>query len=881
MSTIDSLWRKLDGSAVPAGDVGAKAAALDRLIALDAPVPAAAALSVEAYRQVAASNSLAAFVDGLPHTVDAGDLQADEDRVDDVFLHVALPEEVVAACDAAYEYASAGEVVAVRSSATAEDLAGASFAGQYRSFIGVGIGDLERAVRLCWASLWAPAARAYRHAHGIPSQDAAMGVIVQRLVVAERSGVAFTVDPTGAEPDRIRVEMVRGMGERLVSGRVTPEVFHVRRDDWSPLERGAPWFLPDLARWALRAEEAFGCPQDLEWSVADGRLYLLQARPITFPASGDGFDTPPVPDATFTTAGVDEMLPGVLPPLVWTMNRPLLEDALRTLHRALGTRPPAPNHPMVGRFAGRAALNLSALTAAAGQVPGGSAAEVERQYLGRVVSGDGTDVPNSILDRFRRMGTGVRALRLRRRLPTDAATFLEAVRLTQALQPAHDSLPSAALGSYRRSLRAVAAFGYRTEVAVGAAAAASYGALERTLERWLPADEAGRFVQRLTAGGVGEHAAGGEAMLAVRGIECGHCADLAVAAAVDGGPVEEIEGGLQRRDTAGHDTLGAIEEALARSGSMAVYGGRTWNEDRAAFWAALRNAREVAADGPNEPGGPDGPLGHTGDRGDSRDTGARALHELLDTLTRTTRWRRTRILTGQVVDIRARLLRSLVDDTTTFLRLREAVKSALLRLGGEERRVVCELVRRLAGDGQLAAGDEWYLTDEELDRAASGGSLPPSDELAYRRHALDRARRRSLPEVFSGLLPLQPDEPPDAQVGEGTDDGVLHGWAASPGRTEGIALVVDDLSDVGEVDGQTVLVGHATDPSWTPILIAAGAIVMEQGGPLSHAAIVAREFGVPAVLRVPAATSRLHTGDRVVVDGVAGTVEILGTKEAA
>lgn len=826
MGATDLLWRKLDGSAAPIADVGAKAAALDRLVALDAPVPTAAALTVAAYRQVVVSGDLSALLDRLPPTVDAGDLQADEDRVDDAFLHVALPDEVLKACDAAYEYASAGEAVAVRSSATAEDLSGASFAGQYRSFIGVGLGDLERAVRLCWASLWAPGARAYRHAHDVSSRDVAMGVIVQRLVVAERSGVAFTVDPTGAEAERIRIEVVRGMGERLVSGRVNPEVFHVRRDDCSSVEAGAPRFLPDLARWALRAEEAFGCPQDIEWSVAYGRLHLLQARPITFPLTGDGFDTPPVPDATFTTAGIDEMLPGTLPPLVWTMNGPLVEDAFVALHDALGTRPRGLTQPMVGRFAGRAALNLSALTAAACQVPGGSAAEVERQYVGRVVSAEPADSPNGIVDRLRRTRTGWRALRLRRRLPADGDTFLEAVRLTLELQPEYAALSSTALVAYRRALREVARFGYRTEVAVGAAAAASYRALELTLERWLPSDEAARVVQRLTAGGVGEHAAGCEAVLASAG---------------------------------GHDRLAAIEEALARSGSMAVYGDRTWAEDRDAFWAALRRCR---ADGD----------GGRRERSDGREG---AVDDVLATLTRTSRWRLTRVLTGQVVDVRARLLRSLVDDATTFLRLREAVKSALLRLGGEERRVVCELAGRLARDGRLAPGDECYLTDDELERAALGGPMPPSDDVAFRRHAVDRARRRSVPDVFSGLLALQPDEPADTAPEVRGDGAVLHGWAASPGRVEGIARVVHELRDAGEVDSGTVLVGHATDPSWTPVLLAAGAIVMERGGPLSHAAIVAREFGVPAVLRVPAATSRVHTGDRIVVDGLAGTVQIL------
>ena len=160
-------------------------------------------------------------------------------------------------------YASSGGHVAVRSSAVAEDLGSASFAGQYRSFLGVGADGLERAVRLCWASLWAPGARVYRHATGLDAAELAMGVVIQAMVDAERSGVVFTLDPTSWNPELLRVEGVEGLGERLVSGQVTPEVFHVRRTGLTALEQDAPPYLQTVAEQALRIEERFGGPQDI------------------------------------------------------------------------------------------------------------------------------------------------------------------------------------------------------------------------------------------------------------------------------------------------------------------------------------------------------------------------------------------------------------------------------------------------------------------------------------------------------------------------------------------------------------------------------------------------------------------------------------------
>ncbi|MGH9279889.1 MAG: PEP/pyruvate-binding domain-containing protein [Acidimicrobiales bacterium] len=866
------LWLPLAGRGATAQAVGAKAAALDRLVGHGIPVPRAAALTTEAYVRFVETAGL------VPAGSEADDLTA-------AFLSAPLPDAVREAIHSAFAYASVEGAVAVRSSATAEDLPTASFAGQYRSVLGVDEESLEEAVRCCWASLWSPAARAYRGAQHVGS-EVAMGVVVQAMVDAEHSGVVFTADPTSADPRRMRVEVVEGLGEGLVSGAVTPEVFGFERPAWperrrrpawperrhwrypAVVEPGAPPFLSLLGRLALEIERREGGPQDIEWSVKAGRVYILQARPITSlaPRPGDGFDTPAIPGATFTPAGVAEMLPGVLPPLLWTCNAPMLEDAFVSLFRRLRIRLDGPGQPMVGRFRGRAALNLTLLKAAAQQMPRGSAAEVERQYLGRVVSGEGDEGKTTVRQRLRRARSAFMALRLQRRLPLDAEVFLEAVDVALDLQPDLTGATIPALVAYRRRLRELANRGMRVEIGVAASAAANYRGLEVVLERWLSPDEAPLAAQRLTSGSAREQAGGCGVVLGLWDVHCEHCQDPDVARAVYEGPVEGIPARLRAAGPPGVAFLQTVEDGLRRAGCAAVYAGAAWEEDPGSLWSLLRQCR----------GADDSPTVVTAKAASSAEAYRR---ELEHRLCRSWKWRTTRVLTGQIVDVRRRLFRRTIADTGTFLSVRERVKSAILRLGGEDRRVVRELTRRLVAVGTLhAEGDEWFLADGELESLALGKGGPRRETLERRRAASEEARQAPpLPELVTELSLLEV-EPPSS-----TGAAVLQGWATSPGRVTGRALVVGGVAEARNVTRADILVGHSTDPSWTPLILTAAGIVMEQGGPLSHAAIVAREFGVPAVLNLRGATTRIRTGMLITVDGTKGTVEVVqeGVGEAA
>lgn len=849
----DALTLRLDGSGVPARQVGGKAAALDRLLAGGFPVPPAGVVTTAAYRRFAATPEIAALVRELRTTeADPEDHDALRQRIDEAFLAADMDERTREAILALAAQVRNGGLLAVRSSATAEDQAAASFAGQYRSLLEVG-GEEEvlRAVRLVWASLWSPAAHTYRRHRGIDEDDVAMAVVLMRLVDAAQAGVAFTVEPSG-DSDRMRLEWVDGLAEGLVSGTRTPQVARVARAGTGNPDGEHPPLLDEVAETAMAVEELFGSPQDVEWAHDGDRLWVVQARPITTgsqTSDDDGFDVRPVEGCTYTSAGIGEMLPGVIPPLLWSIDGPLLEEGFRELFDQLGSLPEPLDAPLavIGRFRGRAALNLDVLKRAAAQMPGGSGAEMERQYFGELLSEEAPEDDDSLLDRLRALPAMVRALRMRRRLRLEAEAIIDAVEAVVALEVDPAELDGAHLLAYWRRIGVLATRTVAVQVAVAAAAAATYRTLEAFLEQHL-GSAAAAAAQRLTAGGT--QPCGVQTSLDVCDLVVDGLDDPDVRAALEAAErsVDELRQRLQET-AAGRRFVRQFHERMRQAGSAALFAGPTWDEDDQIAWNLLRQAARVELRDAR-PGGVDG--------------GA-ALAEVEAQLPTGWKWRLTRVATGQIVDMRRRMLRRLTADATYFLRLRERTKLAVLRLGGEARRALRAAADRLVEQGVLASRDAVDLLDVvELEEALVGGQPVSGEVLARRRRALDSARASGpLPRLFSG-------RPPPAALEQHEGDR-LDGWAASPGRHRGRVRVVRDVASA-DLDPGDVLVAEATDPSWTPLFLTAGAIVVEQGGPLSHAAIVARELGVPAVLNVAGATRLLDGVQAATVDGDRGTV---------
>ncbi|MDH3705265.1 MAG: PEP-utilizing enzyme [Acidimicrobiia bacterium] len=771
----------ISGAGLEPSLVGGKGASLDQLVALGLPVPAVSAVTTAAYRRLARSPAVEDLIGAIRR---GGEHTADE--VDQAFLEAEPEPDLARAVTELAAQVGHGGPLSARSSATVEDLAESSFAGQYRTLLGVDSTDPRAvldAVRLVFASLWHPAPRAYRAAMGVADDDVAMAVLLMPMVAARTAGVVFTDDPGGGV-GQARIESVEGLGEELVSGRRTPRAWVTDRD--RP-DHDLPSEVAEALSAAMAVERHTGMAQDVEWAWDGDRLWVLQARPITVAADGDGdgFDSQPG-DHDLTTAGVGEMLPGVFPPLRWELDSHLVDEAFRVVLDDLGVLlEDLDQTHLVRRIRGRAALDFSRLQRMAARIPGSAADELEAQYFGSRRAGRSAASDRSRRGRWAGLRHDRRVLRARRRYALEGETAIEAVREVCTDPLELETLADRELLAYRLGLIDLAVRVSTAELSVAAGATAAYRSIELLLLSHLGDYEAGRQAELLTA----------------------------------------------RAGVAVQPDLDA---------SAAVFAGPTWRElDRSP--ARLDPGRNGSVDDP--------------------------VDELERQLAATPSWTAGALRAA----MRTRALRRAVRDAVVQLARREQVKDALLRLGGEVRRVHLELGRRLVASGVLARPDDVELLTTIEVVAALGGAPPAPAAIGHRRRWIDRYRSEPpLPARFTGL-----PEPAEVELPPG---GRLEGWAASAGRHRGVAHVVNRPDQ--SIPAGSVLVATATDASWSPLFVDAGAIVLERGGPLSHAAILARELGVPAVLNIAGATELLDQAE-VTVDGDLGLVVVHEAEPAA
>jgi pyruvate,water dikinase len=769
----------LDGHGDP-DLLGGKGASLDRLVRWGLPVPPSGAVTTEVYRRFAEQERVAALIASIRAGAGVG-----ADEVDNVFASGCFdPEDLAAMRQVAHEVGD-GMPLAVRSSATVEDLSRSSSAGQYRTVLHVDGDDVDAlcaAVKGVFASLWHPAPVTYRRAFGVDDGTAAMAVVLMQMVPARRAGVVFTVDPAG-DASRARVETVEGLAEPLVSGSETPVAALLPRSG----DRGEtePEVIEALDL-ALQVERLAGSPQDVEWAWDGTSLWVVQARPITATGGeqGDGFDDSDedLDGVDLTTAGFGETLPGVLPPLLWVIGSHLVEEAFRHLLDQLAVLPDdlTDTRAVVRRVRGRAAMDFSRLQASMSALPGTAATEMEIEYFGSRRPGrPAAPVRPTASNRIRSALHDLRVLRARAGVAEDASIAVHAIELITANRPDLRALDAESLLAYHLQLVDLATRAMTAELSVSAHATGTHRRLQIALSRHLGEVAAGRLADRLVA---------------------------------SAGVTAEVH----------------------ESASAAVFAGPTWQE--------LGRIPPSTQD--RRPTGQDD-----------------AFAEVLDSLHSAPAWRGNSLMAR----FRVRSLRHLAAETTDRLSRRERTKAAVLLLGGEVRRVHLEAGHRLVELGCLRdAEDIDLLTPAEVRGFLRGGTPLTPDVIAHRRRWRARYEQDSpLPHRFTGR-PETVELPP--LTGRRVD-----GWAASGGRFRGVVQVVTSPTD--DLERDAVLVAEATDPSWAPLFLRAGAIVLDRGGPLSHAAILARELGIPAVLNVPGAT-RLLAGHDVTVDGDSGVVVI-------
>ena len=898
--------------------VGGKGANLGALIHAGVQVPPGFCVTTRAYEvfiaQLSDSDARFAELDKLDGTdVEAARRAAETMRA--ALDRLPVPADVADAVKESWRSLGVDDPLAVRSSATAEDLPGASFAGQQDTYLNVrGEAALLDAVRRCWISLFTDRAVLYRARNGFGHRGVGLAVVVQKLVDPDVSGILFTADPVSGNRHIASIDAGFGLGEALVSGLIEADLYKVRKGESdngyrlsdignriSGTESGNRILLarPGDKKFAIRSVPAGGTreeplpesmrkaralndeqvlalvdvgerverfyngiPQDIEWCIAGGQIFVVQARPITslFPIPQSPEKDPGL--RVFLSFGHVQMMLDAMPRFaidVWRLFIPAGKDRLPTL---------------------RDAPTLSTYLVSAGSRIFIDATPILRIRRARMMFVGG------LSHMYTELGRAIKQL-------TDRPEFAESARhanpfammraaagivapiflripwnlligdhlaRARGFDKAVEEIPAAAAGR----IRSRASLSERVSQCL-----VEMNSVFGSLRPFLASLATGLFAHRILAW---EARAGwardlrDEVDNLLRGLPgnvttemdlaVGDLTDLIrahpqLAPILDGRPWPDVRRSLLELD-GGKEFIAEFNEFLDR------YGDRTagevdisrprWRDDPSLL------LRVIAG-------------GLSGERGAHRRQ-HRAQIEIANAA-------QTKLVAaagrGPLGIVRGWWIARLCRVARAGLGLREHPKFTVVRLMGVVRPEIIAGGKELTRRGQIAdANQVWHLGVFELIDALRDEKLDLRSELAARIDQFNRDKPRRPPIAISsdGEIPTLTGDR------EGIPPNALPGTAASAGVAEGIAHVITDpqreVLNAGEI-----LVAPFTDPGWTPLFVHAAGVVTEVGGLMTHGAVVAREYGIPAVVSVAGATERIQTGQRIRVNGSSGFVELL------
>jgi rifampicin phosphotransferase len=773
----------------------------------------------------------------------------------------AMPEDVASAISDALARHGEQRAYAVRSSATAEDLPSASFAGQHDTYLNVvGSGAVLQHVSRCWASLFSERAVTYRLRNGFDQRKVQMAVVVQQILVPHAAGVLFTADPVTSNRKVLSIEAGFGLGEAVVSGLVNADIYKVRgreilaktiaakqlavhalpsggtQERQLDPERQAQPALSDaqvlqLAQLGRQIEAHFGAPQDVEWCVVDDSFHVLQRRPIT-----TLFPIPQVDDGAnhvYLSVGHQQMMTDAMKPLglsMWQLTaRPkmhiaggrLFVDAtprLRSPARRAGFLELVGKSDPLTHDALQSILERGDFIpslpddAPAEPLPGGAPGAIE------------TD-PNIVSELIEGSEASITACRH---------------EIVTKSGPALFDFILADLQELKRIL-----FDPRSHQVFMTAMQASWW-LNEHLQAWLGETNAADTLTRSVPHNITSEM--GLALLDVADAIRPHPTVVAFLRHVEDDDfleqMSELAGGPQARD--------AIRAYLERYGMRCVgeidITRTRWSERPTTLLPMILANVENFERGAGERHFEQGRL-------EARER----EHELLA---------RLRALPGG--ELKAEETKRMIDRVRTFIGYREYPKYGMVSRYFLYKQALLKEAQRLVRASVLAQQeDSFYLTFHELHEAARTNEVD-KQLIDARREAFRSYQALSPPRVLTsdgeslsgsyrrGDLPV----------------GALAGLAVSAGSIEGRARVILDMAEA-DLEVGDILVTAYTDPSWAPLFVAVKGLVTEVGGLMTHGAVIAREYGLPAVVGVERATKLIHDGQRIRVHGTQGYVEIL------
>jgi pyruvate,water dikinase len=863
---------------------GGKGANLGEMATAGFPVPPGFVLTTAAYDAFVQAHGLQQQIIDLASKVSAVDPQSGEDAsaaIKQLFLAPDMPEVIRVALLSAYaDLTRDGETaVAVRSSATAEDLPEASFAGQQETYLNIqGDSALLEAVRECWASLWTARAISYRMRQDIDSATVSLAVVVQQLIPADSAGILFTANPVDGERDQIVINATWGLGEAIVGGQVTPDTVIVDKSDQQILsketatktimtvrtdngtaERPVPQAQQnqpviddatavELARCGAQIEAHYGLPLDIEWAIAGGEITILQARPITNLPPAPLKDVrwePPRPGTIWMRRQVVEHMPEPLSPL---FDELYLQNGL--------------DHSMESL-----AVFLSDLSGVEINLWDYIDPPFAATINGYAYSTASFKFGPMLFPMALRLYISVLPKMIRHLVPRWRDESLPGYRAIIEHWKGID-LPNAPDEELLRGVRELAMqdaiYWFAAAVPLGLARMS-----DAALDRFLKSVSVGRGSasgQRLTSGsllrGFPSKAAEAQAQLEAIARDIDDFDTLR--ALVLDTPAARLLPTL-----AAFPEGQTIMDGLQRY--LETYGHQIYNLDFAVPTLAddplpVLLSLQMAVAHPE------------------RDARARqaALTEERDALVARTEHR--------LNPIQRPIFRRLLGWAQRYSPYRE---EALFYVGAAWptlRRLALELGQRLTRAGSLDTPDDvFYLESAELadasDARANGTSRPELAKLAREQRTLREARKRLDPPLSVppdgrmkfGPIDMGMFEPKPRTVNTGP---TLEGFAVSPGQVTAPASIIRSPEDFDKMVPDSVLVCTTTTPAWTPLFARAKGLVTDIGGALAHGSIVAREYGIPAVMGTGEATQRIENGQLVRVDGDRGTVTLVDREDA-
>jgi pyruvate,water dikinase len=853
--------------------MGGKGANLGELSAAGFPVPRGFGVTADAYCSFLECNRLEPKIREIAAAMNFDNheqVAADTEKIRSLLNASPIPAALVEEIGQAYARLGADSLVAIRSSSSVPDIGVSSFPGMMDTFYNIrGLDQLLEYIKLCWTSVWTARAAANRWNKGIDHFAVHVCALVQQMIPSEFSGVAFTVNPVSMAEELV-IEAIPGLGEALVSGKVTPDAFVVAKETLSLAQRPSSSETPadlilQVASIARDIEKHYGRPQDIEWAFAGGRIYILQSRNVKHAdelrpdvAGLERWNKPAETDEgeiIWTRAWSDEVLTRAITPLFYSVQADLITETYDFMYRASGMNQFLPLklmrfHKNRGYFSTR--YLMECLRYAPKFVRGDDALKfftpvqkeearsmpfllwakikselyLSRHYkkytLTRCYKTFYDDWLPELLARVRKLDT----LNLDRATPAELSEYYWAMdRLIK------DHCQPIGFGVMVHTFAAVTFLGTVLQKWLGDSSSAS------VLLSGLPSNYTVEFNEKVWH-------------LARKIAASDELRDIFTNVLSSEIPTRLNETTSGREFAA---ELEAFRQTYAfRGAEDREISFPRWGDDPALLIDVLKLFVGVPDDAAPE-------------------AALKKNEARREALTREIEQKLARTSWGF---FKKRIFRFLLKYAQIYSLFRENQRFEVDRVFYGQRKAFVAIGRNLVERNCLADPDDiWFLSKEEVFDVMNG-KIPAAAaaRLITPRRAEYRKYLRTTPPMFlqgDREFDLETDAVPQTATGN-----VLTGVAASSGQATGTARVVRDIKELSRVKPGDILVTNSTDPGWTPVFLIIRGLVLETGGILAHGTVLSREYGIPAVTSLKNATRLIREGDRITIDGTHGTIHL-------